>query len=181
MRKGATEERPEEVRAIPCRGSFRPVLFLNRPGLKPKALDCCRHYSSCRSDESCDARSSPKPSASASVAANPPTRSGSIRPDPARTNPIWPIQLDPTRSDPVRPNPARGLVCDNIFFAKRTQIEKMQVSLNRLQTRGLFENNIVGVDRARSKRSQMRRFNPKTEAGWEDGGSGHSIPVTTRL
>ena len=54
---------------IRCSGRHPPALSLAFQ-MKPKALDCCRNYSFCRwrrwwaDSESCDARSSPEPSAS---------------------------------------------------------------------------------------------------------------------
>ena len=59
----------KEVPVIRCCGRHPPALSLAFQ-MKPKALDCCRNYSFCRwrrwwaDSESCDARSSPEPSAS---------------------------------------------------------------------------------------------------------------------
>ena len=55
-----------EVPVLRCSGRHQPALSLALQ-MKPKALDCCRNYSFRRwwaDSESCDARSSPKPSAS---------------------------------------------------------------------------------------------------------------------
>ena len=57
-------------------GKVPTALLLYHPGLKPKALDCSNSLRSFRRFYN------PEPSASASVATNPPTRSDPIRPNP---------------------------------------------------------------------------------------------------